>query len=210
MAAPACKRVMEKKICVHIIVDMLYDFIDGSLACENGEKAALKAVAYINKHPEQRVLYVCDHHPSDHCSFKRNGGIWPPHCVRNTHGGAVHKAFSEGVQIPANRPGKENKFYKGCNPRKEQYSGYEAVSAAGKSLGRAIKEAARDADCNGTIFVAVSGIATEFCVKATVLDLLKNGYGVELLENALAWVTKKAHGETLKELESKKVTMIHV
>jgi nicotinamidase-related amidase len=200
---------MEKNICVHIIVDMLYDFIDGSLACENGENAVHKAVAYINNHPEQKVFYVCDHHPASHCSFKRNGGIWPPHCVRNTHGGAVHKAFAEDVEAKENRPSLKNKFYKGCNPKKEQYSGYEAVSSDGTSLGKAIKQAAKEAGCNGTIFVAVSGIATEFCVKATVLDLQKNGYAVELLENALAWVTKKAHLETLKELKDKKVIMIH-
>jgi len=200
---------MEKKICVHVIVDMLYDFIDGSLACENGENAAHKAVEYINKHPEQKVLYVCDHHPATHCSFKRNGGIWPPHCVRNTHGGAIHKAFTEDIKIPSNRPGKNNKYYKGCNPKKEQYSGYEAVSAAGISLGNAIKSAAMEAGCNGTIFVAVSGIATEFCVKATVTDLLKNGYEIALQKDALAWVTRKAHEDTLKELKDKKVTMIN-
>lgn len=200
---------MEKTICAHIIVDMLYDFIDGSLACENGENAVHKAVEYINNHPEQKVLYVCDHHPADHCSFKRNGGIWPPHCVRNTHGGAVHKAFSQDVKLPAGRPGKNNRFYKGCNAHKEQYSGYEAISADGISLGRAIKEAAKEMGCNGTIFVAVSGIATEFCVKATVLDLRKNGYEVKLLDNALAWVTKKAHTAALKELKEKKVIMIH-
>lgn len=203
-----------KIACVHIITDMLYDFIDGTLACENGEYAVHQAIKYINSHSCQKVLYICDHHPAEHCSFKKNGGIWPSHCVKHTHGGSIHKAFTDEIAVRSNRPCKENKFYKGCNPDKEQYSGYEAVAESGITLKEAIDKAAKEfygeSAAKGTIFVTMSGIATEFCVRETVLDLLKGGYKVVLQKDSLAWVTKKAHIKTLKELKEKGVIFADV
>ena len=197
----------------HIVIDMLYDFIDGSLACLNAAEAVKKSVEYINSHPDQKVLYVCDCHPADHCSFEKQGGIWPIHCVKGTRGGAIHNRYYQIVR-KENRPharkftvrGKDgrpdqvylpNLFYKGCDPRQEQYSGCEAVNGKGESIAQV-----SSAD------VVISGIATEYCVRETVLDLLKKGFRITLLKDALGYVDPKGHSDTLLELEKSGVRIL--
>lgn len=186
---------------VHIVIDMLYDFIDGSLACMNAEQAVKKSVEYINNHPQQKTLYICDCHPANHCSFKENGGIWPVHCVKGTRGGSIHRDY-ESIKKAANRPDKNNQFYKGCNSNHEQYSGYEAISQAGVT----VFDAARGGNNNKEI--VISGIATEYCVKETVLDFLKNGFKITLIKEALAYVDHQGHLATLMELGKAGVKLI--
>lgn len=177
------------KIETHVVVDMLYDFINGSLACLNGEEAVRESVRYINAHPEQKVLYICDHHPADHCSFKEYGGIWPAHCVAGTRGGSIHEDYYTEVSDPANRPCEANVFYKGRNREMEEYSGFEAVNANGLSLSEVC-----------TPEVVVSGIATEYCIKETVIHLHKHHFKVTVFKDALAYVDPRGHLDTLAEL----------
>lgn len=180
-----------EKVSTHVVVDMLYDFIDGSLACTNGEEAVKESIRYINAHPEQKVLYVCDSHPADHCSFKEEGGIWPVHCVSGTHGGAIHQDYYTKINHTANRPSKENMFYKGRIRNLEEYSGFNATDEAGNALSSAC-----------SLQLAVSGIATEYCIKETVLDLHRHGFQILLLKDALAYVDAQKHSDTLAELGS--------
>ena len=181
----------------HLVVDMLYDFIDGTLACGNAENAVHEVVKYINAHPDQKVIYITDYHPANHSSFKEYGGIWPVHCVQGTHGGAIHEAFYTDVINPANRPDPErNIFRKGEQVDKEQYSGFESVGPDGRLLSQ----------CVGKDLV-ISGIATEYCVKNTLMEFLNAGHNIELLVPGLGYVDKKGHDATMKELE-KLVTVI--
>ena len=181
----------------HLVVDMLYDFIDGTLACGNAENAVHEVVKYINAHPDQRVIYITDYHPANHSSFAEYGGIWPVHCVQGTHGGAIHEAFYTDVINPANRPDPErNIFRKGEQVDTEQYSGFESVGPDGKLLSQ----------CVGKDLV-ISGIATEYCVKNTLMEFLNAGHNIELLVPGLGYVDKKGHDETMKELE-KLVTVV--
>ena len=189
-----------------IIVDMLYDFIDGSLACRNSKNAVRETVSFIDRMTADRsgdeseildtfpILFVCDHHPADHCSFTANGGTWPPHCVTGTHGGAVHEMLQPYMK-------EELTFYKGCDRDREQYSGFEGANKAGQSLGE-ILELMDIKD------VYVCGIATEFCVKATCLDLEKAGFSVHLLSSALAYVDEAGHHETLEELRGSGIEIL--
>ncbi|MBR5663568.1 MAG: isochorismatase family protein, partial [Bacteroidales bacterium] len=181
----------------HLVVDMLYDFIDGTLACGNAENAVHEVVKYINAHPDQRVIYITDYHPANHSSFAEYGGIWPVHCVQGTHGGAIHEAFYTDVINPANRPDPErNIFRKGEQVDTEQYSGFESVGPDGRLLSQ----------CVGKDLV-ISGIATEYCVKNTLMEFLNAGHNIELLVSGLGYVDKKGHDETMKELE-KLVTVV--
>lgn len=177
-----------KKRCTHVVVDMLYDFIDGTLACNNAEEAVAQAFKYINKHPDQKVFYVLDNHPATHCSFKENGGIWPAHCVQQTRGGDIHAKFYT-IENKENRPSRDNKFYKGCNPKKEQYSGFEGRDREGIELNSVL-----------TKDVIVSGIATEYCIRATCYDLIKAEHNVFVLEKALGYIDENKHKQVLKEL----------
>lgn len=173
----------------HIVVDMLYDFIDGSLACNNGLHAVKKSIEYINTNSQQTVLYVCDCHPINHCSFKENGGNWPAHCIEDTHGGAIHEAYYTKVKKEENRPSKKNIFYKGRNKNSEEYSGFMSVNEAGELIHSVTSKN-----------VIISGIATEYCIKETVLNLYKHGFNITLLKDALAYVDPQGHLETLAEL----------
>ena len=184
----------EQNEITHIVVDELYDFIDGTLACANGEQAALNTAAYIAAHPDHYVRYVADCHPENHCSFKENGGIWPAHCVSGTRGGAIHDAL---CSLKVNAPTKANTFLKGCDPSFEQYSGFQAKTLEGDALADSLSKK-----------VYVSGIATEYCIKNTCLDLLNAGHEVFLLKDCLAWVDAQGHKDTLKELSEKGVTLI--
>ena len=92
-------------------------------------------------------------------------------------------------------------FFKGEDPMKEQYSGFEGVNAAGQSLAEVLKLL----DIKN---VLVCGIATEYCVRNTEEDLLKDGFAVYVLKDALAWVDADGHVEALKAMEEEGIQLI--
>ena len=180
------------------VVDMLYDFIDGSLACSNAEKAVAETLKYIDSQTRGQggedheildtfpILFIRDHHPADHSSFKEQGGIWPPHCVAGTHGGEIHEELKPYAV-------EELIFDKGCDRGVEQYSGFEGINNAGQSLGEIL-------GLLDTTDVYVCGIATEYCVRNTCEDLLKAGFKVHLLKDCIAYVDLEGHLKALKEM----------
>ncbi|MBR1671830.1 MAG: isochorismatase family protein [Fretibacterium sp.] len=181
-----------------LVVDCQYDFIDGTLACEGSGEAVEKSVAYINAHPDVKVLYSSDWHGLKHCSFTENGGTWPVHCVAGTHGAALHEAFARDVLRPEQRPNDATVYHKGMDDGREEYSAFEARNAAGHTV-------AQDAGDD----VLVCGIASEFCVRESVLALLDAGRRVTLLKDAVGWVDKAGHEKNLKDLEARRVTLSH-
>ena len=183
-----------------VVVDMLYDFIDGSLACQNAEQAVAETLKFIDTQTKGQggedheildtfpILFVRDHHPADHSSFKEQGGIWPSHCVAGTHGGDIHETLQPYAC-------EELTFDKGCDKATEQYSGFEGVNEAGQSLGEIL-------ELLDTEEVYVCGIATEYCVRNTCEDLLKAGFKVRLLKDCLAYVDHADHLKALEEMGS--------
>ena len=189
-----------------VVVDMLYDFIDGTMACQGADAAiegTLKAIGKLTEgteadesgiHSTYPILFVRDHHPADHCSFAAQGGPWPPHCVQGTHGADVHEALLPYVK-------EDMTFFKGEDQAREQYSGFEGVNPAGQSLG----EVLHLLDIQR---VLVCGIATEYCVRNTAEDLLKDGFEVTVLSSALAWVDAQGHEEALKAMEKEGIRIL--
>ena len=187
------------------VVDMLYDFIDGSLACSNAEKAVAETLKYIDSQTKGQggedheildtfpILFIRDHHPADHSSFKEQGGIWPAHCVAGTHGGEIHEDLKPYAV-------EELIFDKGCEKAVEQYSGFEGVNNAGQSLGEIL-------ELLDTTDVYVCGIATEYCVRNTCEDLLKAGFRVHLLKECLAYVDHDGHVKALEEMAAKGISI---
>ncbi|MBO4447087.1 MAG: isochorismatase family protein [Bacteroidales bacterium] len=170
---------------VIVVVDEIYDFIEGgSLACEHSVEAVAATKQLIEQNAGTPVLFVCDHHPANHCSFTAQGGPWPPHCVAGTHGAEIHELLQPFVQ-------EELVFYKGCNPELEQYSGFEGKNTAGQTLGEVLETLEPEE-------VIITGIATEYCVLNTAKDLKKAGWKVILAEDCLGWVTAAGHEETLR------------
>ena len=175
-----------------IIVDMLYDFIDGTLACLNADQAVENAARFISANQSHSwgkapVLFIRDCHPADHCSFAAMGGSWPEHCVEGTHGAEIHEKLQEFVN-------EDLVFFKGRDRDCEQYSGAQGLNPAGQSL----LDVLDIMDCKD---VYVCGIATEFCVKNTVGDLLKGGLNVDIGEKCLAYVNEEGHKKAIKEME---------
>ena len=178
-----------------VVVDELYDFIDGSMACINGEESVKRTVGVIEKdRGGMPVLFVCDHHPANHCSFTEQGGPWPPHCVAGTRGAGIHEALTRYVEP-------ELVFCKGCDPDREQYSGFDGLNEAGQSLAEVL-------DLLDTEVVYIAGIATEFCVRSTAEDLLKAGFKVTVLKDCLAYVSLEGHLETLPELKAEGIRVV--
>ena len=188
-----------------VVVDMLYDFIDGSLACQNADEAVAQTLKFIDKQTEGRkgeeheiidtfpILFIRDHHPADHSSFKEQGGIWPSHCVAGTRGGEIHKSLQPYAV-------EELTFGKGCDKAVEQYSGFEGVNNAGQSLGEIL-------ELLDTTDVYVCGIATEYCVRNTCEDLLKAGFKVHLLKDCIAYVDHEGHLKALEEMAAEGVSI---
>ena len=193
-----------------IVVDELYDFIDGSMACIGASDCVRNSAAYLSETagrlPEDQesggmvsasgvpVLFVCDHHPAGHCSFKEQGGPWPAHCVQGTRGGAIAEPLLPYVE-------ESLCFYKGTDPGKEQYSGFEGVNEAGQSL----NEVLQLLDIKN---VVVIGIATEYCVRNTAEDLLRAGYSVTVKEDCLAWVDTEGHHEAIAAMKAEGIRFL--
>ena len=189
-----------------VVVDMLYDFIDGSLACKGGEAAVEETRKFLEKNLEgegdasleildtKPVLFIRDHHPADHSSFKDFGGIWPVHCVAGTRGGEIHEKLLPFVN-------EDLTFDKGCDRATEQYSGFDGRNSAGQPLGEVLS--LMDIED-----VYVCGIATEYCVRSTCEDLLKAGFKVHLLKDCLAYVDAEGHRKALSEMAEEGIDII--
>ena len=183
---------MKDKILV--VVDMLYDFIDGSLACQEADKAVAATVDYIGQKNKGPILWIQDHHPANHSSFVEFGGPWPPHCVQGTHGADIHEALQPFVN-------EDLCFFKGEDPATEQYSGFEGRNAAGQSLAEVL-------ELLEIKHVVICGIATEFCVLNTAEDLLKAGFKVSVLKDCLAYVDAEGHQTALEAMAAEGIHLI--
>lgn len=157
-----------------IVVDVQVDFCPGgALPVPDGDKIVPVLNEYIRKFNSAGALIVAtrDWHPPNHSSFKDYGGPWPPHCIQGTRGANFHPDLKlpEGAII----------ISKATDPLREAYSGFE-----GTDLNDILKRA-------GVKRVFVGGLATEYCVKNTVLDALKYGFEVFLLEDAIKGIDVK-------------------
>ena len=174
-----------------LVVDCQYDFIDGSLACGHSEEAVKNIIAFINANPDAKVYYSADAHSLNHGSYIQNGGTWPVHCNAGTHGAEIHESFYHDVKNESQRPNDANTYYKGKDDSVEEYSAFNARNKAGHELNQDIGRE-----------VIVTGIASEFCVRESVIALLNSGRKIELPVDMLAWVDKAGHEKNIAELSS--------
>ncbi len=156
-----------------VIVDVQRDFCPGgALAVPDGDAV----VPVLNRYAEvfaargAAVFATRDWHPARTKHFEADGGVWPPHCVQETPGAAFHP----GLVLPAGT----EVFSKGMDPDVDAYSAFQAESGEGDAF--AVTLGAR-----GIQRLFIGGLATDYCVKATALDAVKEGFEVVVLEDAV-------------------------
>jgi len=179
-----------------IVVDMQNDFMPGgALPVPN----ALSIIPVINEYIRvfeeagALIVFTRDWHPLNHISFRSRGGPWPPHCVQNTPGAELHK----DLRIPRSAI----IISKAFKEDEEAYSGFKGVDlVSGKDMNTVLKE-------RRVKRVFISGVATEYCVKATTLDAVDLGYQVFLLLDAIKGINQPPGSEeqAVNEMLSKGV-----
>lgn len=151
-----------------LIVDVQNDFLPGgSLPVAQGNAVIAPLNQWIKRFRRAgRPIYATrDWHPPDHCSFHAQGGPWPPHCIA----GSTGAQFAAALALPETA----SVVSKATTPQTEAYSGFAGTDLADRLRAQGIER------------LFVGGLATDYCVKNTVLDALRLGFAVMLLADAV-------------------------
>ena len=165
-----------------IVVDVQNDFCPGgTLAVTHGDEVVAPLNTLIDEFLKngEPVFASRDWHPPQTKHFTTYGGTWPIHCVQNTRGAEFHPALHQDPRITI--------ISKGLGDT-DCYSAFDETDLASQLRQQGVEE------------VWVGGLATDYCVKSTVLDALKNGFEVKALENAMRAVDVKP-GDGRKAIE---------
>lgn len=196
-----------------VVVDVQGDFTtarNGSLAVPNTDQSYLENVSKVTERLKKSGLPVYatqDWHPANHMSFASNHNgkksfdtinlsdgriqvLWPTHCLQET----------DGAKILLNQALITKVVRKGMDPKFDSYSGFMDDGGAKTELDKALKAA----DIKTLI---VYGVATDYCVKATVLDGLKEGYNVYVVSDLCRGVDAEASKAALEEMKQKGATI---
>jgi nicotinamidase-related amidase len=179
-----------------VAIDIQRDFCaGGSLEVPQANEVIPPINRYIEffRRAGARIYITRDWHPPDHVSFKAQGGPWPPHCVQNTKGADFHP----DLRLPA----AYEIISKADNPQREAYSDFDGTDFSIRLRWHRIRS------------LFIGGLATDYCVKATVLDGLEQGFHVFVLADACRGVEVKA-GDSERALDlmksrGAKVTIYH-
>jgi nicotinamidase/pyrazinamidase len=166
-----------------IVVDVQRDF------CEGGALAAADTLSLLKplqecveaaRRANAVIVYTQDWHPGDHSSFQTNGGPWPVHCAAHSSGAELMPPLKAGAN--------ELVIHKGVQADGAGYSGFESTDLENRLKDLKVE------------MVGVCGIATEYCVRATVLDGLRFGFETVVLTDLIRAVQPMETPEVLKEL----------
>ncbi len=150
-----------------LIVDVQHDFLPGgALGVPHGDEVVEPLVVAAAE--ADLVIASRDDHPPDHCSFATQGGPWPPHCVHGTRGAELEPRIAA---LPLDRV-----VAKATSAGSDAYSAFDGTGLAGE-----LREL-------GVERLVVGGLATDYCVRATVLDALREGFAVTVLRDAVRGV----------------------
>ena len=178
-----------------LIVDVQNDFCEGgSLAVDGGAAVATAINAYLATKPAyDHVVATADHHidPGSHFSDHPDYvSSWPRHCVAGTAGADFHPALDTAAVEAVFRKGE----YAAA------YSGFEGC-AAGVRLSDWLRS-------HGVDEVDVAGIATDYCVRATALDAIGEGFTTRVLVDLIAGVAPESSAAALEELRAQGVSLV--
>ncbi len=182
-----------------VVVDAQNDFAEGgALGVDGAEQAFRNTHRHIAGHAAKYSVLVTTRdmhidpgaHFSDTPDFQDS---WPPHCVAGTPGAEFHPAMAEALDYFS----VINPYAARIDVAKGQYdaaySGFEGTTAAGILLADALRNAEVEV-------LDIVGVATDFCVRATVLDALKEGFAVRLYTDQVAAVSTEGGQQALEEM----------
>ena len=183
-----------------VIVDVQNDFCPGGALGVPGGDAV---VPVLNRYAERftaagaPVFASRDWHPAKTSHFKAYGGVWPPHCVQDTPGADFHPqlVLPPGAGIVS----------KGMDPAEDAYSCFQAETADGMPFAATLGELGV-----GRLFIG--GLATDYCVKSTVVDGVREGFEMVVLTDAIAAVdlTPGDGAKALDEMRAAGAQMIRL
>jgi nicotinamidase/pyrazinamidase len=173
-----------------LVVDVQNDFCEGgSLAVDGGVEVAQSITAFLANHDYAHVVATKDYHidPGSHFSATPDFiDSWPPHCVVGTPGVEFHPAFDPSAV--------EAVFHKG--QYSAAYSGFEGNHADDETpLAQWLRAQGVDA-------VDVIGIATDYCVKATAMDAIAEGFAARVLLGLTAGIHPETIANAVAEMRS--------
>jgi nicotinamidase/pyrazinamidase len=175
-----------------IVVDYQNDFCEGgALAVKGGLALAEVINRLISGLPDCLVITTQDWHPLDSKHFQK----WPVHCLHDSLGAEI----VSGLKLPLNRI----TIHKGYGDT-DGYSGFEGYEErTGLSLAEVLQR-------ENIKSLYVCGIATDYCVKATVLDAQKNGISCFLVSNAIVGVAEETSQQALREMREAGASFITI
>jgi len=164
-----------------VVVDVQNDFADtnGALSVASGERVVERVNDEIAMAvgAGSTVTFTQDWHPEPTPHFAKDGGIWPVHCVADTWGAELHPALNAPDDAPRVRKGTRGE---------DGYSGFTMRDpVSGETSPTALEGLLRD---RGIRRLVVTGLATDYCVKATAIDGVRLGFETAVLADAIAAV----------------------
>lgn len=151
-----------------IVVDVQNDFCPGgSLAVADGNEVVAPLNELIEEFLDrgEPVFKTRDWHPASAKHFKIHGGVWPVHCVQDTSGAEFHADLADDSRITI--------ISKGVAEDADGYSAFDGTQLAQLLRDQGVEE------------LWVGGLATDYCVKHTVLDARREGFEVKALADAM-------------------------
>ena len=159
-----------------LIADLQNDFLPGgALGISGGDEIIPVLLSYIRRFQSEGlpIFLTRDWHPVDHCSFRRQGGPWPVHCVAGSHGSLPPPSFQA--------PSSAVIIYKAIDAKQDAYSAFERTPLH------------RHLQALGVRRLFIGGLATDYCVLNTVKDARALGYEVCLLMDGIRAVNVHPH-----------------
>ena len=159
-----------------LVVDMQNDFADpaGGLYVRGGEELLPLANREIRRATEAGavVVYTQDWHPPDTPHFAKDGGVWPVHCVAGSWGAELVPGLDLAGPVIRKGVGGED-GYSGFTVRDPVTGDEEPTGLADLLRERAVER------------VVIAGLATDYCVKETGLDAVKEGFAAVVLADGI-------------------------
>lgn len=176
---------------VLLIVDVQNDFCsNGALAVPDADSIVPvinNAVHLAEKHAIP-IIYSRDWHPQDHCSFIRNGGIWPDHCIKDGWGAAFHPDLY--ISADAMLVNKAEGASLEC---------YSALSGRMEGTNEVLYQFLQS---HGVQHIVICGLALDYCVFESALEASKHHFAVSLLLPACRGIDTIKNQDCLRRLAS--------